>query len=224
MPETATRPTSTTSRSRRRARPSSPPTRSSRPTSPPSEGATRGALQDAIVQEVDIKTGLVMFEWHAYGHVALDDSYWPRPASPATPWDYFHVNSISLDPWGDGNFLISARNTWAGYEIDHDTGQVLWRLGGRYSSFKMDPGTGDGVAARHQLAARPYPDAVRQRRLPAGAQTDAHRPRAHRLERPHRAADRPGGTHAVAAGQQPGQRPAAAETATRSSAGALCHT
>jgi hypothetical protein len=116
-------------------------------------GATRGALQDAIVQEVDVKTGLVMFEWHAYGHVALRDSYWPRPASPATPWDYFHVNSISLDPWGDGNFLISARNTWAGYEIDHDTGQVLWRLGGRYSSFRMGPGT--GTAWQHDISWQP---------------------------------------------------------------------
>ncbi len=116
-------------------------------------GATRGALQDAIVQEVDVKTGLVMFEWHAYGHVALDDSYWPRPTSPATPWDYFHVNSISLDPWGDGNFLISARNTWAGYEVDHDTGQILWRLGGRYSSFKMDPGT--GTAWQHDISWQP---------------------------------------------------------------------
>jgi len=116
-------------------------------------GATRGALQDAIVQEVDIKTGLVMFEWHAYGHIALGDSYWPRPASPATPWDYFHVNSISIDPWGDGNFLISARNTWAGYEIDHSTGQVLWRLGGRYSSFKMDPGT--ETAWQHDISWQP---------------------------------------------------------------------
>ncbi len=116
-------------------------------------GAERGALQDAIVQEIDIKTGLVMFEWHAYGHVALGDSYWPRPASPATPWDYFHVNSISLDPWGDGNFLISARNTWAGYEIDHNTGQISWRLGGRYPSFKMAPGT--GTAWQHDISWQP---------------------------------------------------------------------
>ncbi len=116
-------------------------------------GPERGALLDAIVQEVDIKTGLVMFEWHAYGHVALDDSYWPRPSSPTTPWDYFHLNSISLDPWGDGNFLVSSRNTWAGYEIDHDTGQILWRLGGRRSTFKMAPGT--GTAWQHDIRWQP---------------------------------------------------------------------
>jgi len=116
-------------------------------------GPARGVLQDAVVQEIDIRTGLVMFEWHAYGHVALSESYWPRPSSPSSPWDYFHVNSISLDPWGDGNFLISARNTWAGYEIDHETGQILWRLGGKRSSFKLGPGT--GTAWQHDIRWQP---------------------------------------------------------------------
>lgn len=116
-------------------------------------GTSRAALQDAVVQEIDVPTGLVMFEWHAYGHVALADSYWSHPSSPTTPWDYFHVNSISLDPWGDGNFLISARNTWAGYEIDHETGRVEWRLGGRRPSFEMGPGT--GTAWQHDIRWQP---------------------------------------------------------------------
>ncbi|MGH2832566.1 MAG: arylsulfotransferase family protein, partial [Solirubrobacteraceae bacterium] len=38
-------------------------------------GSRDGILQDALLQEIDIKTGLVMFEWHAYGHVALSDTY-----------------------------------------------------------------------------------------------------------------------------------------------------
>ncbi len=116
-------------------------------------GSTHAALQDAVVQEIDVKTGLVMFEWHADGHVAFDDSYWARPASPNTPWDYFHINSISLDPWGDGNFLISSRNTWAGYEINHTTGRVDWRLGGRFPSFKMGPGT--ATAWQHDIRWQP---------------------------------------------------------------------
>jgi hypothetical protein len=115
-------------------------------------GARDGTLIDAIVQEVDIKTGLVMFEWHAYGHVSLVDSH-SSPTSSAQPWDYFHINSISLDPWGDGNFLISARNTWAGYEVDAQNGSVLWRLGGRRSTFKMDSGT--GTAWQHDIRWQP---------------------------------------------------------------------
>jgi hypothetical protein len=112
-------------------------------------GSRNGVLQDAILQEIDIKTGLVMFEWHAYGHVALSDSYAALPRSAGQPWDYFHINSVSLDPSGDGDFIVSARNTWAGYEIDHLNGAILWRLGGRHSSFKM--GAGTGFAWQHDL-------------------------------------------------------------------------
>ncbi|HTA15821.1 MAG TPA: arylsulfotransferase family protein [Solirubrobacteraceae bacterium] len=116
-------------------------------------GSPHGALQDAILQEIDVATGLVMFEWHAYGHVSLGYSY-SRPSSdPAKPWDFFHLNSISLDPWGDGNFIVSSRNTWAAYEIDHFNGAVLWRLGGKRSSFKMGPGT--GTAWQHDVRWQP---------------------------------------------------------------------
>jgi hypothetical protein len=111
-------------------------------------GERNGVLQDAVLQEVDIKTGLVMYEWHAYGHVALSDSY-SDPPHTGRPWDFFHLNSVSLDPWGDGNFIISSRNTWAAYEINRDSGAVLWRLGGKHSSFKMGPGT--GTAYQHDV-------------------------------------------------------------------------
>jgi hypothetical protein len=116
-------------------------------------GSHKGALQDAIVQQIDIKTGLVMFEWHAYGHVALWDSYASSPKDPNRPWDFFHANSISLDPWGDGDFIISSRNTWAAYEIDHHDGAVLWRIGGKAPTFKM--GAGTGTAWQHDARWQP---------------------------------------------------------------------
>ncbi len=116
-------------------------------------GSRNGALQDAVAQEVDIKTGLVMFEWHAYGHVALYDSYASSPRDPNRPWDFFHMNSISPDSWGDGNFIVSSRNTWAAYEIDHHSGSVMWRLGGKRSSFKM--GAGTGTAFQHDVRWQP---------------------------------------------------------------------
>jgi hypothetical protein len=115
-------------------------------------GPRDGALIDAIVQRIDVKTGLVMFEWHALGHVALSDSY-SRPSSSSRPWDFFHVNSISLNPWGGEDFLVSARNTWAGYEVSGHTGAVLWRLGGRHSTFHM--GAGTGTAWQHDMRWRP---------------------------------------------------------------------
>lgn len=110
-------------------------------------GPRRGVLVDSIVQEVDVKTGLVMFEWHADGHVAFSRSYWPLPKSAHGVWDYFHINSVSAGP--DGNLLISSRNTWAGFDVSPVTGQVLWELGGRHPSFRM--GTGTGTAWQHDI-------------------------------------------------------------------------
>lgn len=112
-------------------------------------GPRNGMLLDGLLQEVDIKTGLVMFEWHAWGHVPPQESF--STPSSARPWDFFHINSISLIP--SGNLLISARNTWAAYDVSAKTGRVLWRLGGRHSSFEM--GSGTGTAWQHDARWQP---------------------------------------------------------------------
>jgi hypothetical protein len=92
---------------------------------------------DGIIQEVDIASGKVLWQWHALGHVPVADSYAGRPGGG--PWDYFHINSIQSLP--GGKLLVSARHTWAVYEIDKWTGKVVWILGGKRSSFKMEYGT-----------------------------------------------------------------------------------
>jgi hypothetical protein len=101
-------------------------------------GSPRGAIVDVAIEQVDIKTGLVRWEWHSLDHIAAEESEVEAPSGRA-PWDYFHLNSI--DPQPDGNLLISARSTWAGYLLQGGSGTVLWRLGGNKSSFKMGPGT-----------------------------------------------------------------------------------
>lgn len=101
-------------------------------------GSATGRAVDSIVQEVEVATGAVRFEWHSLGRVALTESRVGVPRQPDIPFDYFHINSIDLDR--DGNLLVSARNTWAIYKIDHSTGRVLWRLGGRRSDFSLGQG------------------------------------------------------------------------------------
>jgi hypothetical protein len=102
------------------------------------DGSHRGAIVDNAIQQIDIKTGLVRWEWHSLDHIGASESEVQVPTD-TTPWDYFHINSI--DPQPDGNMLISARSTWAGYMLQGATGKVLWRLGGNKSSFKMGSGT-----------------------------------------------------------------------------------
>ncbi len=116
-------------------------------------GPADGAVADTLLQELDLKTGLVRFEWHSLDHVALADSYMPvRPGgSLRSPWDYFHINSI--DPQPDGSMLVDSRNTWAAYRVDRLTGKVIWRLGGKHSSFTMGPGA--SPAWQHDAVVQP---------------------------------------------------------------------
>jgi hypothetical protein len=100
-------------------------------------GPSNGVLNDSVVQEVDIRTGLVMWEWHAYGHIPYTDSYNPAPAS-SYPWDFVHVNSV--DPGTHGDLLVSFRNTWSLDDIDIHTGGFHWRIGGAHSTFALGRG------------------------------------------------------------------------------------
>jgi len=103
-------------------------------------GPADGAVTDGTFEEIDVRTGLVMFQWTSIDHVALAESYAPvGPTNTGWPFDFFHINSINLDQ--DGSLLISGRNTWAADDIDAQTGQIAWSLGGKHSSFTMGPGT-----------------------------------------------------------------------------------
>jgi Arylsulfotransferase (ASST) len=102
-------------------------------------GPSGGAVTDSIFQEVDLRTGLVRREWHSLDHVPLSDSYsTATTTSSSWPFDYFHINSI--DQLATGRTLISARNTWALYELNTLTGQVLLRVGGKHSGVKLAGG------------------------------------------------------------------------------------
>ena len=106
---------------------------------------------EGAVQEVDVATGRVLFEWHSLGHVALAESYEQPPKRASLPYDYFHINSVDVDT--DGDFLVSARNTHAVYKIDRATGRIVWRLGGKRSDFTLGPGT--RFAWQHDARRRP---------------------------------------------------------------------
>jgi hypothetical protein len=98
-------------------------------------GSAKGMVFDCLLQEIELSSGRVILEWHSRDHVATPESYSPVPKTASTAYDYFHINSIEVGP--DGNLLISARNTWALYKLQRQSGAVLWRLGGKQSDFKL---------------------------------------------------------------------------------------
>lgn len=97
---------------------------------------TLSPLLDSVVQEVDVRTGLVVWEWHAFGHIPLADSY--ATSANSADYDAYHINSIQL--LTGHRVLVSARDTSAVYLLQQSTGRILWTLGGKASSFRLHPG------------------------------------------------------------------------------------
>ncbi len=101
-------------------------------------GRRDGRVIDNLVQEIDVRTGKVLFSWSSLDHIGLGESYRELP-DDRSAWDYFHVNSVDED--ADGNLIVSARYSNSVTKISRETGRVLWRLGGRRSDFRMGRGT-----------------------------------------------------------------------------------
>jgi hypothetical protein len=96
--------------------------------------ASGGQAVEGVIQEIDIASGKVIFEWHSLDHVPLTESTFPMK-SPSGTIDYFHLNSIGVD--ADGGLLVSARHTSGIYKVNRKSGEVEWRLGGTKSDFAL---------------------------------------------------------------------------------------
>jgi len=57
-------------------------------------GPQDGVVWQGIVQELDIETGRVLFEWHSLEHVGIDETYSKQENPAGAAFDHFHLNSI----------------------------------------------------------------------------------------------------------------------------------
>lgn len=126
-------------------------------------GPSDGWVHDGVIQEIEIATGQVLFEWHSLDHVPVTDAVLDftehakkqrdeeksELGTVDNPFDYFHLNSATVDT--DGGLLASARHTHAVYKISRDTGDLDWILGGVSSDFDLAE---DAVFAWQHTAAR----------------------------------------------------------------------
>ena len=87
---------------------------------------------DYTVQEIDIHTGLVMWEWSSFAHVPTAETE-AVPANGA--FDPYHLNSI--EPITGGRLLVSMRDTSGVYLLSQDDGHIIWQIAGKKSSFTL---------------------------------------------------------------------------------------
>jgi hypothetical protein len=92
-------------------------------------GQTNATVTGLIIQEMDPSKN-VIFEWRSWDHVAFTDT----TSSLTDPnIDLVHGNGLALA--NDGNLLLSSRNLSEITKINLQTGDVMWRLGGKANQF-----------------------------------------------------------------------------------------
>jgi Arylsulfotransferase (ASST) len=86
--------------------------------------------EDSVIQEVDA-AGNELMRWSSWGDIPLADNL------SGNLVEYAHINSVAIDHT-DGNLIASLRGTSEVIKVNRQTGELMWRLGGRSSDFTID--------------------------------------------------------------------------------------
>ena len=103
-----------------------------------------------VIQELDENKNVV-FQWRSWDHFQITDATHINFLAPSI--DYVHGNSIDID--FDGNLILSSRHMDEITKIDHNTGNIIWRLGGKNNQFTF---VNDPIKFSYQHAARRIPN------------------------------------------------------------------
>ncbi len=111
-----------------------------------------GGLVDAKIAGHQIQRlrpdGSIEFTWDAWDHFTIDD--WiepPQAARRRALIDYDHPNSLDIDK--DGHYVVSWRHLGEVNKINSQTGEFIWRLGGRNNQFTFVNDTFGDFNAQH---------------------------------------------------------------------------
>jgi len=99
-----------------------------------------------VIQELDENKNVV-FEWRSWDHFQITDA--THENLQAEYIDYVHANALEVD--FDGNILLSSRHMDEITKIDRQTGDIIWRWGGKNNEFNFQ---GDTLQFSHQHAIR----------------------------------------------------------------------
>ena len=102
-----------------------------------------------VIQELDRDRNLV-FQWRTFDHFQITDA--THENLTASTIDAVHANAIDVDT--DGNLLLSSRHLDEITKINRQTGEIIWRLGGKNNQFTF---TNDPIQFSHQHSIRRTP-------------------------------------------------------------------
>ena len=95
-------------------------------------GKEDATVKGFVVQELDENKNVV-FQWRSLDYISVLDA--EEIDFTAQVIDYIHTNSICVD--FDGNLIISSRNLNEVTKFNRQTGELIWRLGGKQNQFSF---------------------------------------------------------------------------------------
>jgi hypothetical protein len=104
-------------------------------------GEVPGGFEDQEIQEVNMAnpSGPLVWSWDVHKSIGAHTSRVKPPAHGV--WDPYHANSIDIRPASgiaDGQVLLSLRNTWGIYNINHANKKTIWTvINGKGSTYKL---------------------------------------------------------------------------------------
>jgi hypothetical protein len=104
-------------------------------------GGAPGGFEDQEIQEVNMAnpSGPLVWSWDVHSAIGAHTSHVKPPSKGV--WDPYHANSIDIRPAGgvaDGQVLLSLRNTWGIYNINHANKKIIWKLiNGKGSTYTL---------------------------------------------------------------------------------------
>ncbi len=109
-------------------------------------GAVSCSVTGLIIQKIDANKNVV-FQWRSWDHIPITDA--THENLLATSIDYIHGNAI--EPMNDNSILISSRHLDEITKVSTNTGDIIWRLGGKGNMFTF---TNDTMGFSHQHSIR----------------------------------------------------------------------
>lgn len=110
-----------------------------------------GGMSGASVRGTGLeyrRSGRPLFVWSPFDHLLVADAAPDISVTESSinPW---HANAIDIDH--DGHLLLSLRNSDEIVKIDSETGQILWRLGGKQNQFAFIDDPLNGFSHQHGI-------------------------------------------------------------------------
>ena len=100
------------------------------------QASKRARVFGGVIQELDLEKRVV-FQWSTWDHFNITDATAIPLRAPIIDW--VHLNSVELDT--DGNLIASFRHLDEITKINRQTGDVIWRWGGKNNKFLFEGDT-----------------------------------------------------------------------------------